>query len=305
MDKKDLNIHQPHDTLFKKAFKDKEVAKDFLKNRLPPEVLARIELNTLKLENSSFVSQELSKSHSDLVLSAYIDGQKGYIYFLVELQMTSDKLMALRLLEYNVLLMREHIDKKKENKLPTIINLVIYAGKASYKGDKRIIDSFKDPQAFTHMGSSEFLIDLSGQSKEEILKDGKAGPVELILKEGQKRDFCKFLEKEESRDIILLINDSSYGKQVVLYMLERDKHNPDEVLNKMHNLDPELKQDIMSGLQRVIQESEQRGIQLGEKRGIQLGEKKGMQLLAETLIKKGYISKADAEKVLKDAKKST
>jgi len=46
-------------------------------------------------------------------------------------------------------------------------------------------------------------------------------------------------------------------------MIDRDKHNPEEVLKKIHNLDPKLKQNIMSGLQRVIQESEKRGIQLG------------------------------------------
>ena len=132
------DIHQPHDSLFKKAFKDTKVAIDFLKSRLPPKILARIDLNTLKLENSSFVDEKLRKTHSDLVLSANINGKKGYIYFLIELQMRKDDTIVLRLLEYNAQLMREYITKHKGDKLPSIINIVLYAGKTSYRGDRCI-----------------------------------------------------------------------------------------------------------------------------------------------------------------------
>lgn len=43
-------IHHPHDSLFKKAFKDKNVAIDFLKNRLPAKTLERIDLNSVREE---------------------------------------------------------------------------------------------------------------------------------------------------------------------------------------------------------------------------------------------------------------
>ena len=42
-----IEIHQPHDTIFKAAFSHKQVMVDFLRSRLPQETLARIDLNTL------------------------------------------------------------------------------------------------------------------------------------------------------------------------------------------------------------------------------------------------------------------
>ena len=133
------------------------------------------------------------------------------------------------------------------------------------------------------------MIDLGIESKEKIFGDGKAGLLEIILREGERRDFCNFLDKHEP-EISMLISNSSYGSQIILYMMDRDKHSPEQILEKMHNLDSKLKQDIMSGLKRVIRESEQQGIQLGEKR------------ILERLVKAGFIRKADAEKILKNGK---
>ena len=75
MPKDILDIHHPHDSLFKKAFKNKAVAKDFLKSRLSKQLLKKIKLDTLKIENSSFISEKLRKTHSDLVLSTNIESK--------------------------------------------------------------------------------------------------------------------------------------------------------------------------------------------------------------------------------------
>ncbi len=67
---------------------------------------------------------------------------------MVELQTQNDATMALHLLEYNVRLIRKHVEKQRDKKLPTIINIVLYAGANPYKGAKRIIDAFKNPKLF-------------------------------------------------------------------------------------------------------------------------------------------------------------
>jgi predicted transposase/invertase (TIGR01784 family) len=58
------------------------------------------------------------------------------------------------------------------------------------------------------------------------------------------------------------------------------------------------------GVQRGLQLGKAEGIQLGKQRGIQLGEQRGeqrgMKLLAEKLVKKGLISKAAAQQMLKE-----
>jgi len=108
---KKIEIHQPHDKLFKVAFGHKEVLKDFLKGRLAPEILAKVDLTTAKLENCSFVSEELRGTQSDIVYSVQIDGKAGYIYTLIEHQSEVDSKQPIRLLGYNVQLWNQHIEQ--------------------------------------------------------------------------------------------------------------------------------------------------------------------------------------------------
>jgi len=315
---KKIEIHQPHDKLFKVAFGNKKVLQDFLKNRLTPEILARVDLSTAKLENCSFVSEELKGTQSDIVYSVQIDGEKGYIYTLIEHQSEPDGHQPLRLLGYNLQLLWQHVKQHKNDKYPAIINLVLYTGTEAYKGATSIAGAFKDPQLLYKSLGTPFLVNIKEESKSNILKDGDAALVGLLLRQGKIKRFYKFLE--ENPYIVALIYGSSYVMEAIRYIWSRDKHTPREILQKLPNLDPETKAKIMSGLQRMIQRGEEkgillgrkegiqlgekRGIQLGEKRGIQLGEKRGIQLGEKKgimrLVKAGVITKKQAEKALED-----
>jgi len=279
---KKTEIHQPHDKLFKTAFGDKEVLQDFLKSRLTPEILARVDLSTAKLENCSFVSEELKDTQSDIVYSVQVDGRKGYIYTLIEHQSEPDSNQPLRLLGYNVQLWWQHIKQHKSDKYPVIINLVLYTGTEFYKGAVSIAEAFSDPQLFLKSLSTPFLINIKDESDSKIMQDGKAALVELLLRQGKMREFRKFLK--ENPHIVALIHKSSYVVEVMLYIFARDNSTPKEIFKKVPNLGTETKNKIMSALQKIRQE----GIQLGEKRGIM------------KLVKAGVITKAQAKKALKD-----
>ena len=120
-----IEIHQPHDALFKASFSHKQVMVDFLTSRLPQETLARIELGSLRLTNKSFVSKIGRHRHSDLIYEARIDKQEGYIYIVTEHFSEQEKYIPLTQLEYNLPLMRQHLNEGHE-KLPIILNLCVY-----------------------------------------------------------------------------------------------------------------------------------------------------------------------------------
>jgi len=282
---KKIEIHQPHDKLFKVAFGRKKVLQDFLKSRLTPEILAKVDLSTAELENCSFVSEELRGTQSDIVYSVQIDGEKGYIYTLIEHQSEPDGNQPLRLLGYNLQLWWQHSKQYKDEKYPAIINLVLYTGTKSYGGCKSIAEAFKDPQLFHKSLDTPFLINAKDESDSKILQDGEAALVELLLKQGKAREFRKFLE--ENPHIVALIYESSYAMGAILYIFGLDPHAPKKILEKLPKLDPQTKAKIMSGLQQMIQ--------LGEKRGRQEGKKEGIM----ELLKMGVITKEQAEKVLK------
>ena len=299
-------IHQPHDSLFKRAFRSKEVMADFLKSRLEQKLLNKLDLRTLQLENSSFIKEELRSSQSDLVFSVRMHNKKGYVYVLVEHQTKEDKDMMLRLLEYNSQLMREH-SKRSIDSIPAIINFVLYTGKKRYKGPKNIIDAIEDPELFLESLKRNVVIELSQEEDNQTLKDKKAALVNIVLKWAKYRDFCKMIE-EADFDMDALINDSSYGSSTILYMLALDKNDNEELFNKLPNLAPESREEIMNALQRIeqrgIEIGEQRGIQIGQSRGIEIGEQRGIEIGREKTIEKmvtqGYITPEVAQQMMKD-----
>ena len=271
---------------------------DFLKSRLDPAILKRINPDTLTLESTSFVDKSLAKKYSDLVLSAQIDGEKAYLYLLIELQVEDDENIALRVLEYNVRLMRQHV-AQGHSKLPAVINFVIYAGKTPYRGDKSILDAFAYPELFLETLAKDIVVNLREESDTNLLKDKKAALAEWAIKWAHERDFCKLIDNIDF-DLTALINESPYGVSVVLYMLNRERHKPNKLLDKLDEL--EQKQNVMNALQAI----EQKGIQIGEQKGIKIGEQRGMQKGREEavaeLLKKGIITQEMANKMLKKPK---
>ena len=118
----DITLHHPHDFLVKAAFGHRGVMEDFLESRLPQETLQRIDMSSLRLTNKSFGTKKGKQKHSDLIYAVTIDGQEGYLYISLEHQSKEEKYMPLRQLEYNVLLMRQHLDEGHST-LPLILNI--------------------------------------------------------------------------------------------------------------------------------------------------------------------------------------
>src|SRR6185503_1225656 len=88
---------QPHDTLFKWTFSQRDHAAGLLRATLPKALVAEIDFRTLRLEKGSYVDRALRSRHSDLVFSARIRDKKLYFYVLIEQQREVQALMVLRM----------------------------------------------------------------------------------------------------------------------------------------------------------------------------------------------------------------
>ena len=139
-------IPAPHDTFFKKAFGNPQVGRDLIKAHLPKDIVANIDLRALRLTNKSFVTSALQSRHSDLVFKTKVKRKPGYIYLLIEHQSTQDQHMPLRLLEYNVQLMRQHLEDEKTDKLPLILNVLMANTGAPYRGPYNLMEAFEQPE---------------------------------------------------------------------------------------------------------------------------------------------------------------
>ena len=128
----------PHDSFFKRLFGDLAVATDFMQRYLPPEILSRLDLTTLKLEHESFVDPELRQHFSDLLFSVKTTAQNAvFICLLLEHKSAPEPWVAFQLLRYIV----RFWERQREQgcaRLPLVIPLVFYHGQERWNVSRRL-----------------------------------------------------------------------------------------------------------------------------------------------------------------------
>ena len=264
----DVIIHTPHDGFFKHSLSDISVARDLLKSHLSPSITQRIQWDTLKLSNKNYTNEKLHQLHSDVVYTCQLDHKSAYIYVLIEQQTTPDPLLPFRFLQYNVLLLEEHIAqrKRKDKKLPlpVIINLCLYSGKKTpYPYSVDIYDCFEDPVlARAEMFKPLPLIDLGQMSEDDLKKHGTASLMELLLKQARYRTFLKWI-KEHAEEVRQLL-ETYYGISGIYYILGvESKHSSKEILDILKAIAPNKQENIMTAARQLEIRGEKKGMQQG------------------------------------------
>ena len=74
---------QPHDSLFKAAMRDPKVARDVIKANIPKFLDEMVLWDTLTLQHTNFVRDNLEQLHSDVVYLCQLN-EGSYLYFLIE-----------------------------------------------------------------------------------------------------------------------------------------------------------------------------------------------------------------------------
>lgn len=128
-----------HDKLARKLLTDLEVAKEFLGLYLPSEIKERCDFTSLIVDDCSFVSGELKANQADVVYKINLfpkttidKPEVAYIYTLVEHQSEPDRLIPLRILQYQLYIIQRHVKeyiakyRKNGVQLPAVIPIVFY-----------------------------------------------------------------------------------------------------------------------------------------------------------------------------------
>ena len=262
-------IHHPHDSLFRVSMSNLKVAKDLLKAHLPATLVRLIDWNTLELTNKSYVDQHLKHFLSDMVYRCTISGKKAYIYLLIEQQTEPYPLLPFKVLEYDVMICREHI-RQGHKQLPLVANLVLYSGKKTpYPYSLDIYDCFQEADmARAMMFKPLELVDLGQAHEEELVTHGSADMLELLLRQGREGTFLEWIDKDP--DLVNTLAERAYWKSGLMYMLDREqKYEGEELVKKLEFINPSKKGDIMQAVRTIRQKSELIGEKRGEKRGIQ------------------------------------
>jgi hypothetical protein len=80
--KSESAVTSPHEKLFKTSMADIRVARNFFEQYLPASVLSVVDLNDLELQHSTYISQELKETASDVLYKTKIVNNTAYLYIL-------------------------------------------------------------------------------------------------------------------------------------------------------------------------------------------------------------------------------
>ena len=124
----------PHDRLFREAFSRKEMAEGFIAEYLPQAIGKQVDFKTLEIIKDSYIDKELNAHYSDILYKISLAGKPAFIYLLFEHKSYSDRLIAFQLLRNMVKIWEQYFKQNKHaKKLPCVVPLVIYHGKAQWK----------------------------------------------------------------------------------------------------------------------------------------------------------------------------
>ncbi|BED93846.1 Rpn family recombination-promoting nuclease/putative transposase [Escherichia fergusonii] len=208
----------PHDAIFKAFLSRPETARDFIEIHLPPSLVKLCNLDTLHLESSSFVEENLRQYYNDVLYSVETTKGCGYIYVLIEHQSSPDENMAFRMLRYAIATMQRHLEAGHDY-LPLVIPILFYQGKRSpYPWSTNWLDSFPDPDVARDLYFHAFpLVDITLIPDDEIMQHRSMAAFTLVQKHIRQRDMTTLLDKL-SRLMILWQMSGQQIRMLINYM---------------------------------------------------------------------------------------
>ena len=147
-------VHQPHDNLFRKVFSETSEAAGLLRAHLPQWLSGTLDWSTLRVQDRSYVDDELAASESDLLFEVQWRADAGQaagaaepllLYVLLEHQSRPDRWMRFRLLEYCCRIWADvlHADDTRAE-LPSIVPVVFYQGERRWRHAREFAEQFAE-----------------------------------------------------------------------------------------------------------------------------------------------------------------
>ncbi|MDM7273901.1 Rpn family recombination-promoting nuclease/putative transposase [Sulfurihydrogenibium azorense] len=164
-----IDIHHPHDSLFKYIFSNVENFKTFLKHFIP-DIYKNLDLNSVKLLNTEKQAENKKKFFLDLAFECKLDNLNSQIYVVFEHKSYPDKLVPIQIMYYCASVWEQDLREKKD--YTPIIPIVFYHGKQKWNIPKNLQEHFKNfPLKDYMIDFNYYLIDLSRLDDNYILKN--------------------------------------------------------------------------------------------------------------------------------------
>lgn len=276
-----------HGAFFKKVLADTESAGTFLREHLPPDVVALLGPEPPEQLESSFVDEKLAQHHSDLLFRIHLQsGTVALAYVLMEHKSSPDPLARLQLLRYIVRILESWHQQNERLPLPPVLPLLVHQGPKGWNLSCEFVDLFGEipPPLRQYLPSFRHaLVDL-----ERIDDAALSAQVRL-------RAFLKALKYALRPDLparldILLAEAPSLDVTDIVLILTYIENGPlavsdDDIHRALHRLIPDREKQMMTrfgqehfdkGVAKGLSDGLQQGLSDGLRQGLQRGRKAGL-----------------------------
>lgn len=267
----------PHDRFFKATWTRKTIAEPFFARYLPAEIIALLDLSSLRPSSTSFVNPVLGEHQADVLYEITTrSGGPALIYGLLEHKSAPSEATGLQLYGYLGDIWQQARKQGHPFPLPPIIAIVLYHGTILWSGGETFQTLIDTPEPLTGFTPHfRYLVcDLNQQDLDKV-KDQAWLAIALQV--------LKYIHRDELNerlpDIIALFNqlwvegDETMGflQTVLRYLGEAARQLDDtDFWNAIkQNLPTHIGEQAMTTIAEIWQ---QKGEQRGEQRGKQLGE---------------------------------
>ena len=303
-----------HDSGYKYLFSHAELVQELLEAFAPPGVSELLDYTTLRLENGNYVTPAMTPRADDLVWSVELQGQRIYLYLLLEFQSTPDDTMPARMLQYVAALYDHLLRSKAVNPaegLPPVLPIVLYNGDARWRQSSELYDLIRvHPQV---------LKAFQPRLKFWLLDEGAFPAAELEDMQRVVAAIFRFEHTPDSaaakraiRNLADAVAHSPFKQRIDRVVTRWIKHRlqrkmsglavPDaeELTKGMEMLETNIdrweaqaiakgmEQGMLQGMQQGIQKGMQKGVQQGMQKGIQQGMQQGEALLLQRLLTRRF-----------------
>lgn len=291
----------PHDAFFKAMFSQPENAIGQFKALLPPAVLAHLDLTTARVVPGSFVSEDLTTRHTDLLYEVQFGARPALLFILFEHQSWVDPALPVRLLIYITRIWEDWLRRNEgATQVPAVIPLVLYHGATAWTAATQLLDVIDLPAdalaaVREHLPTFRFVLDDLTQRSDQDLRAREGavlGRLALLLMR-HLRDLRPEPAKVDAflRSVADLLSHLPHRDRVqsFRYILEVAERRPDAVQAALRGVaSPRVLEDVMTAAEQLRREGEQTGRLEGELTGRLLG--KRSMLLRQLRVRFGQIT---------------
>jgi predicted transposase/invertase (TIGR01784 family) len=283
-----------HDAFFKNTFSYPEVAREYIAHFMDAKLVKNIDLDSLVLDNTSFVTSDLTEYFSDLVWHARYKTTNIKISFLFEHKSYPVPYPHLQLLRYIL----EHLNAqiKAKERLTVVIPILIYHGEEKWKV-RPFFDYFEgiDEDLKRYIPNFDYnLTVLSDYADEELINMGIGKLLNVFLAMSHIRNIDYIINNFET--IFTYAEEDLKNNQyldffqsIFFYLFKNIEVTDEELAKAVLTINQPLKSFTMSAYDMLVAKGVSQGIIQGTEKGFEKGIVQGIEKGIVQGIEKGIV----------------